>query len=44
MLRKAQELYLIDGKGERGLMNLKQYAKSMLDEYQNSDNNDKHKL
>lgn len=27
MLKKAQELYLIDGKGERGLMNLKQFAK-----------------
>lgn len=30
MLRKAQELYLIDGKGERGLINLKEYAKKML--------------
>lgn len=44
MLRKAQELYLIDGKGERGLMNLKQYAKQMMEEYENSDNEDKNKL
>ena len=44
MLRKAQELYLIDGMGERGLMNLKQYAKQMMEEYENSDNEDKNKL
>ena len=44
MLKKAQELYLIDGKGERGLMNLKQFAKQMMEEYENSDTQDKNKL
>jgi hypothetical protein len=35
LLRKSQELYLIEGKGERGLMNLKQLAKQMIEDYEN---------
>jgi len=40
LLHKAQELYLIDGKGERGLMSLKKFVKGQLDEYEDKDLDD----
>ena len=38
LLKKAQELYMIDGKAERGIQSLSKFAKSMMDQYENSDN------
>jgi len=37
LLKKSQELYMIDGKSERGLKNLKDYVKKELEEYEDSD-------
>lgn len=34
LLKKAQQLYMIEGKGERGLMNLKKYVQQQLDVYE----------
>ena len=39
-LKKAQELYMIDGKSERGLMNLRKFAKQQMDDYENKDLDD----
>ena len=44
MFKKAQELYMIDGKGERGLKNLKDYVKKELEDYEERDVEDAGKL
>lgn len=43
-LLKAQELYLIDGQGERGISNLKKYAKQQLEDFENTECEDEAKM